>query len=270
MVKKIATVLLCGLILGGCNFKPQKSGIEIMSYPTAKVFIDSKEAGMTPYKNVTLKPGERNIRIEARNKSWSRKIDLKSDVNTVVSWEFGEGEKNDGGYLLYMEKTGNEKKAGLMVSASPDKAAVTIDGEIVGFSPLRIDDVTGGDKQVTISFPGYKSINLYIKTAKGYQLVIEAFMTEEKVEKNDENPLELVVEDLEPVTVNSLGKVIISETETGWLRVREAASSAGREIGKVKPEEEYNLLEEKAGWYKIDYEEDKEGWISASYADKLL
>ena len=263
-------VFLCGLLLGGCSLKPQKSGIEIISYPTAKVFIDGKEAGMTPYKNVTLKPGEAEIKLEARNKTWKRKLDLKSDVNTVINWEFGEGENNDGGYLLFMEKTGNEKKAGLMVSASPDKAAVAIDGEIIGFSPLRIDDVTEGDKQVSISFPGYKSINLYIKTAKGYQLVVEAFMVEEKVENKTENPLELVVEDLEPKIENSLGKVVILKTETGWLRVREAASSAGREVGRVGPDEEYNLLEEKEGWYKIDYEEGKEGWISASYADKLL
>ncbi len=263
-------MFLCGLVLGGCSLKPQKSGIEIMSYPTAKVFIDGKEAGMTPYKNVTLKPGEAEIRLEARNKTWKRKIDLKSDVNTVINWEFGEGENEDGGYLLFMEKTGNEKRAGLMVSASPDKAAVAVEGEIIGFSPLRIDDVSGGDKQVSISFPGYKSINLYIKTTGGYQLVIEAFMVEQKIENDTENPLELVVEDLEPKMESSLGKVVILKTETGWLRVREAASSGGREVGRVNPEEEYNLLEEKEGWYKIDYEEGKEGWISASYADKLL
>ncbi len=28
------------------------------------------------------------------------------------------------------------------------------------------------------------------------------------------------------------------------------------------------LLEEKEGWYKINYEDDKEGWVSAEYCSK--
>lgn len=63
-------------------------------------------------------------------------------------------------------------------------------------------------------------------------------------------------------------KVIIEETETGWLRVREGPGKAYPEITKVFPGESYPLLEEAKEWYKIELEVGKEGWISAKYASK--
>ena len=240
-----------------------------MSYPTAKVFIDGKEAGMTPYKNVTLKPGEVAIRLEARGSQWTRKVELKNNVNTVIDWEFGADSSEGGGYLLFMEKTGDEKKSGLMLSASPDKAAISIDGEIKGFAPMRIDDIGQGDKQVTISFPGYKSINVFVKAIKGYQLVVEAKLVLEKVARVENDDTGLVVEPVISPT-EERERVRVKDTETGWLRVREASSSASREIGKINPGEEYGLLDEGQGWYKIDLSGGKIGWISARYADKIL
>lgn len=269
MLKNLIIISFGVFLMAGCSLKPQKSGVEIMSYPTAKVFIDNKEAGMTPYKNVTLKPGEVEIRLEARGSRWTKNVELKDNVNTIINWEFGESEKDSGGYLLFMERTGDEKRSGLMISASPDKAAVTIDGEIKEFTPMRIDDMGQGDKQVAITFPGYKSINLYVKALVGYQLVIEAKMVEEKANQTPETELELEVEPVEEV-VESKDEVIIKETETGWLRVRESSSSASREVMRINPGETYELLDEGNGWYKISLDEEASGWISARYADKLL
>jgi len=269
MLKNLIIIGLSAFLMTGCSLTPQKSGVEIMSYPTAKVFIDNKEAGMTPYKNVTLKPGEVEIRLEARGSQWIKEVELKNNVNTVINWEFGDSDEESGGYLLFMEKTGDEKQSGLMISANPDKAAVAIDGEIKGFTPMRMDDIGQGDKHVAITFPGYKSINLYVKALVGYQLVIEVRMVEEKVGQTQTTELELEVEPPEEV-VESKGEVKIKETETGWLRVREASSSASREIMRVKPGETYELLDEGSSWYKISLDEEITGWISARYADKLL
>ncbi|OGM11336.1 hypothetical protein A2V80_01395 [Candidatus Woesebacteria bacterium RBG_16_39_8b] len=58
--------------------------------------------------------------------------------------------------------------------------------------------------------------------------------------------------------------VVISETPTGWLRVRQ--SPEGKEIGKVYPEEEYTLIEQNNGWYQIEYQENELGWIFSEYA----
>lgn len=260
MLKKAILIIGCGLLFGGCSLAPKKSGVEIMSYPPAKVYIDGKEMGMTPYKNNELKPGEVEIKLATNDKTWTKKIELHNNINTVIDWELSGEEKEFGGYILYMEKTG-DKNAGLLVNTVPEKAAVQIEGEIKGFSPTRINDIGEGDKQVTLSFPGYKSLNVFIKSVLGYQIVIEGKLIEEKgvSEEKKEEVLQSRIEK----------EVVIKETETGWLRVREASSSAAVEVAKVKPGDKYKLIEETVDWYKIAVESSKSGWVSTKYAEIL-
>lgn len=62
--------------------------------------------------------------------------------------------------------------------------------------------------------------------------------------------------------------VKITTTPTGWLRVRSEASASGEEVARVNPGEMYALKDEKSGWYQIEYEKGKMGWISGQYAQK--
>lgn len=263
---KILGLLLATILLSGCNLIDRKSGIEIISYPTAKVLIDEKEAGMTPYKNNSLKPGEIEVKLTAGELSWTKKIHLENGANTVINREFGKNEADSGGYTLYFESTGDEQKAGLLISSKPDRAAVYIDDEIKGYSPIRIEDVGEGDKKLVLSYPGYKSVSSYVKFIKGYQLVVDGDLAKEETialpiqnEDNDEASNSGELKKIETATILS--------TETGWLRVRSEAGS-GTEITKVKPGEKYTITEEKEGWYKIDLGQGKGGWISTKYAAK--
>lgn len=65
--------------------------------------------------------------------------------------------------------------------------------------------------------------------------------------------------------------VEIKETSTGWLNLRSEPSTAeGDEtvIKKIDPGDKYPFIEvNDTGWYKIEYEEGKEGWISGKYAE---
>jgi len=238
----------------------QKSGIEIITYPPAKVFIGDKEAGMTPYKNNTLKPGEVMIRLVAGGQEWTKSVHLENGANTVINRDFGD-DGQSGGYVLYFETTGNVKKSGVMISSEPDRSTILIDDEVKGFSPLRLENVGEGDKKLTVSFPGRKSINSYVRFVNGYQLVVEANLTEEMIVATPTtSPAQ--------ITTNPTEKtVVIRETETGWLRVRDTPGSAGIEVTKVKPKEKYKLLEQDNDWFKIDLGGGKSGWILAKYAD---
>lgn len=71
-------------------------------------------------------------------------------------------------------------------------------------------------------------------------------------------------EEIEENTLESEGSVVIGETPTGWLRVR--ANPGGIEVGRVNPGESYPLLGQKDGWYLIELESGKNGWISSDYA----
>lgn len=254
-------VLLFSLVLSGCNFNMQKSGIEIISYPPAKVFIGDKEAGMTPYKNNTLKPGELKIKLTTNGQEWTKNIHLQNGANTVINREFGDNGVG-GGYTLYFEATGNVEKAGIMVSSRPDRSTVFVDDEVKGYSPVRIENVGEGDKKLTISFPGHKSINSYVRLVNGYQLVVEADLSEEKVVATTPSVAPT------PVSTEPAGHLImIKETETGWLRVRDTPSSSGAEVTKVKPKEKYRMIDQNKEWLKIDLGNSKSGWILAKYAD---
>ena len=70
----------------------------------------------------------------------------------------------------------------------------------------------------------------------------------------------------------SVPKIIILNTPTGFLRVREEPTISSLEIGRVKPQEEYELIEEGDGWFKIKVIPpaggDIVGWVSSQYSKK--
>jgi hypothetical protein len=261
MKLRAGLVILFAIVLSGCSMSLPKSGIEIITYPTAKVYIDGKDAGSTPYKNNSLKPGEIEVKLVAKDIEWIKKIHLENGANTVINREFATTAETSGGYILYFEATGDKNKAGILISSKPDRATVAIEDEVKGYSPLRLEDVGEGDKKLVISFPGHKSVSSYVKFVKNYQLVVEADL-----------PLEEVVETTEmvvPAPTDKVAMVMIKSTETGWLRVRNSADANGAEITRVFTNEKYPIVDEKADWYKINLGTGKSGWISAKYAEKL-
>ena len=66
-------------------------------------------------------------------------------------------------------------------------------------------------------------------------------------------------------------QVKIKPNSLGFLRVRSGAGRSNSEVAQVKVGETFDILEESNGWYKIEYEPGKEGWISGSsqYTEKI-
>lgn len=267
MRKGVWLLLLSSFILSGCNLSLRKSGVEIITYPKANVYIDGKEAGQTPYKNNSLKAGEISVKLDSGGLIWERKIHLESGANTVINWEFNKDMDTSGGYILYFEATGDNKKAGMLISSKPDRTAVALDDEIKGYSPIRLDNIGDGDKKLTVSSPGYKSISSFVKFVNGYQLVIKADLAKES---EVVVPTENIITASESTESGDMitGLVTIKETETGWLRVRSEPSNSAEEVAKVKPSERHPLIKETEGWYLINLGTGKSGWVSSKYAEK--
>jgi len=266
MFKKILILVLASITLSGCSLAPRKSGLEIMCYPTAKVYVNGKEMGSTPYKNLELKPGDNEVKLVTDKREWKKTLDLQNNINTVIDWQLGETADNDSGYILYLEKTGDDK-ASLLVNTIPDKVTVTVDNVIKGSAPIKISRLNDGDRQLTAAFPGYQNVNVFMKAIAGYQLIVQIKLAPEKddtklIDQNNNETTDSVL------SVTQTQKVTIKETETGWLKVRESNSASAKEVTRVKPGESYNLLDEKNDWYKIDLGTSKTGWISTSYASK--
>jgi hypothetical protein len=62
--------------------------------------------------------------------------------------------------------------------------------------------------------------------------------------------------------------IIINDTETGWLNIRNGAGSSYPILAKVYPGEEYGVIEERSGWQKIRLSDGREGWLSAKYTQE--
>jgi uncharacterized protein YgiM (DUF1202 family) len=62
--------------------------------------------------------------------------------------------------------------------------------------------------------------------------------------------------------------VEILSTPTGFLRVRESASTGATELAQVNPGDKFPYKEEDstASWYQIEYLTGKWGFVSSTYA----
>jgi len=252
-------IISASLILGGCGLTPI-AGIEITTQPSVKIKIDDKDAGMSPYKNRSMKVGTVEVKLGQEGIGfWSRQIELKKNISTVINWTFGKDEIYSGGYILSMEKTGG-KQSSMIVSSSPAKATVFVGGENRGLTPLYIADLTDGDKEVKITIPGYNNINLGVRPVIGHQIVLEAVLAKE----------ERII--LTPTPISSpqeLGnKIKIKSTDTGWLRVRNMPNSTGTEIDKVNVGEIFDSVGDSGEWTHIIVRE-KQGWVSSKFVEKI-
>lgn len=286
----IGVVGVAGLaiFLFGGRLGKKKAAIQLNAHPRAAVYINGEEAGTTPYDNSEIKAGEISLRLvpEATfSASWERKLVLNPETQTVVNWEFNANSELEAGELLYLEKTSFKDKAGLVVSCVPDSCSVTVDGQMRGFAPLNLEDIGDGSHKILISLPGYKTREIMARAISNYRLLIEIKMAEETVseeELTDQEKEEEEEEEGEEGTKEAgeeekeAGEeemerpyVLIKDTPTGWLRVRIEPSTAATEAAKVDPGDKFSLLDEESGWYKIEYDDGEEGWISGRYAEKF-
>lgn len=265
MIQKIVWMLIFSVFLSGCNLANEKAGVEIMSNPEAKVYIDGTEAGSTPYKNNSLKPKEVEVKLVTSKGEWSKKIRLQNRTSTIIHRDFDVESGESGGYVLKIEPTGNKSKAGLLVSCRPDRATIKIDGDAKGQSPYKWEDIGEGDKQIDLSFPARKKVVVFAKAILGYQLIIDADLAEE--------PISTKMASLQPESsppLESRGELIIKNTETGWLRVRGQPNTVSAEVGRVNPGEKFLILNEQDSYYEIELSSGIKGWILTKYADKIL
>lgn len=268
MKKYVLLIALVPLVLGGCSLSTAKAGLEISTYPQSKVFLDSEEVGTTPLKMTDLKPGEVDIKLQPEDVTiaeWTRKLILNKGTTTILNHEFSSVLDKDSSQILYFEKSGKKDEASLLVTSQPDGASVSLGGEMKGFTPLTLENVSDQDVQLLLSFPGYQAEEILARPVKGYRLIAELKLAHEELPTLSEPGTGTATTSATP-TENS---VEILDTPTGWLRVRNAPSLTASESGKVNPKETFPLLAEESGWFQIKLEDGTSGWISSRYAKKL-
>jgi len=257
----IVALVIAAVFFGLGYFRPDEAGLLVKTTPEATVFIDGVEVGKTPYE-VKRKPGEIVVRLvptpgDKPLAPYETRLTLVSKIQTIVNREFGETEETSQGETISFEKTGG-KEAALSIVSIPDSAQISIDGTPRAFAPYKTLLFAPGKHELGIAAPNYLERSFDVRTQAGYKLTAVV-----KLAPSGETPEVPPKEEEIKVTM-----VEILTTPTGFLRVRATPSAGGEVLAEVEPGEKYRYLEtdNATGWFKIEYEKAKEGWVSNQYS----
>jgi hypothetical protein len=244
-----------------------KAGVRVESSQSAQVFLNNEQKGTAPFQDDNLKPGDYLITLKADEATSSAKVlwegyaKLNEGTLTIVirdladqqAGSFATKKENSSGEIISLERG-----QGAVITSSPSGAEVLIDGELVGRTPLAIPDLVEGEHQFIISRENFLKRSIRSKVINGLvlNLSVDLAISEPDLTK------------LPTAPVSSSQEVTIKSTPTGFLRVRETPGINGKEVGQVRPQETYVLLEESAGWVRIRLKDSKEGWVSSAYIQK--
>lgn len=247
-----------------------KGALQVTANPQSTVYVDGRLMGKTPLCKCDgsdmLPAGTHSIKIfpsDTQFSPYEEQVMLTKGVLTVVDRTFGSGAYSEGSDIGLIPLASG-KEIELLVQSTPDKVNVILDGNAVGQTPLKLQNVTESDHELKLSKDGYREKILRIHTVSGYQLVAKVYLA---VNPNAPSPTPTGNPNITP-TPTPGPKVIILQTPTGFLRVRASASITAAEVGRVLPREIYDLVDETDGWYEIKLKDGTTGWISSSYAQK--
>jgi len=263
-----STIIFFGIIFFLGN-NSGKGALQVTSTPSATVYLNDKKIGDTPICKCEaedlIKTGEYTIKLIPLNgdlKPFEEEITINKSTLAVVDKEFSEGAQGSSS-IISLSSIPNKKDTELLVVSLPSGANVFLDNNTVGTTPLTLKDLAVSDHNLSITKDGYKDKSIGIKTIQGYKLIALISLGVSPIVSSPS---------AEPQTTTSptpaTNKVVILDTPTGFLRVREASSTASLEIARVSPGETFELINEGNGWFEIKLESGKTGWISGRYAKK--
>lgn len=265
----IGILLIVAILFVVGYFRPLKAGLVIDTNPASLVYVDGVQVGRTRYEG-TRKPGEVVVKLipessETPLAPYEAKINLTSRVKTIIQRDFSVSEDKASGVLVSFEKAVRGETSVSVVTV-PDSANITIDGQIRGNAPLKTTSITEGEHTLTVSAPDYQEKSINIRTYRGYKLIAVvklAYFPPPKEPAEDSS--------IQPTPAPKIREIEILNTPTGYLRVRVEPSTLAEEVGQVEPGKRYPLVDtdKETGWYKIEYEKDKQGWVSKQYAKEI-
>ncbi|MBI4226618.1 PEGA domain-containing protein [Candidatus Roizmanbacteria bacterium] len=250
--------------------------IKIVSSPVGSVFVDNVAVGKTPFEQ-KYKVGEYMIKLipegtATDTASWRGKVKIFKNALTYVNRELGSSDITSAGEIFTTTKMDKAAKNGdfgeIYVETEPQGAIVYLDNEEKGVSALILSDVLKGDHEISVFMPRFLRRTQKINVDPGYRVNALFKLAIDQSQKGTGSAK--VTGGKESTAGAKVKKItiLIKDTPTGFLRVREEPSITASEEAQVKPGNIFNFLEEQNGWYKIEYEKDKEGWVYSQYAEK--
>lgn len=269
LISFLVAAILFGLSLFILRSNKDKGALQVTSSPPSKVYLNGKVVGQTPLCKCELKDmvqeGSYTIKLVPLDSNFSpfeQKIKISKKVLTVVDRNFASLGLETGS-IISLVPIQDKKDAQISVVSFPGDSQVFLDNNIQGQSPLVLKNITDSDHELKLTRDGYKDKIIRIRTVLGYKLEALVFLG-----LNPDIATKNAASASSQAASFKKAKVLILDTPTGFLRVRQESTVASAEITQVKPGETYDLLEEKSGWFKIQLKDGKEGWVSSQYSKK--
>ena len=266
----VIALIVIGIVAFFFTTNQGKGALQVTSIPKSQVFLNGKLLGHTPLCKCELSDmpavGEYTLRLvpdDTTLASFEEKIPITKSVLTVVDRTFGEGATSEG-IIITLQPLDDKKSLSLLAISFPDGAKVLLDKNSAGNTPLLLKNVTDSDHEIKVQKDGYKEKTVRIRTVSGYKLSALIYLGVNPTLESP-SPTPTASPSATPTVVQ---KVVILQTPTGFLRVRDTASLSGNEIARVTPGEMYELVSETAGWFEIKLKDGNTGFISTQYSNK--
>jgi len=258
--------------------------LKIISSPETSVFINNAVIGKTPFED-KYKVGEYLLKLipegtATDTASWNGKINVFKNALTYVNRELGTSDITSAGEIFTTKKMDQPPKNSgygeISVETEPQGAIITLDNDEKGVAPLVLENVLQGDHELSVFMPGFFRRTQKVSVDSGYRV---SALFKLAIDQSQQSVSINTTTDKEASASAKTEKtyVTVKNNEQGWLRVREDASIEATEEAKIKVGEKFELLEEKTGWFKIKFNDNKDGlvsgefttgWISSEYSTK--
>lgn len=253
------------------SLRREGAGISITTNPeNAEVFIDGKSLGGSPLSQV-VNPGVHTLKV-SREGYVTREVGINIEEGfRLIAWvslaldPYPQTKKlqEAGKYTLFDLSTNNTSLSGDRSSWAesiwhfqntqkdvPKKFDLLIDE---GGKTYTLDKTYKKKKEVTVGYLSGAAGKLSDKAKKEWDKLTKGSSAKK-----------------------ASTKITVLDTPGGFLNVRSGPGTNHSVIQKIKPGENYDLLEEKGDWYKIILESSKSGlpdgkagWIFSQFAKKL-
>jgi hypothetical protein len=249
--------------------------IKIISSPTASVFLNSTFIGKTPFED-KYKVGEYLLKLipeatASDTASWNGKVTVYKNSLTYVNRELGSSDIASAGEIFttvkMTKKPQNSESGEIYVETEPQGAIVTLDGDEKGVAPALMENVLGGDHELSVFMPGFFRRTQKINVDPGFRVSAAFKLAIDKSSSFVKEPDDKTKTASISAGPDNRTYVKIRDNPQGWLRVREDGAIDATESARVKPGERYELLDEKTGWFKIKFNDNAEGLVSGEFAE---
>ena len=291
MLKKISLLIISSMVLSACTipFLGKRAGIQITTNPQSMVTINSESHGQTPVYQENLKAGNYAVQVSPLDTTlqpWEGKVSLTAGTLTVVDRQLAVTPDQAHGHTLYFEKIDSKDSFEVNITSLPNTVSVLIDGNPAGFTPFSNNSIATGGHTFTFTAPGFQDKVIKAAVEPGFRLNINVQLATQKIEElptptptpEEATPSATPTStpkaptDITPLPTQSTSSAVpkpyvtINSAELGYVNVRQEPSAAATKVAKAPHGDKFPHLKTQSGWYQIEYQTGKNGWISSSYA----